>query len=217
MKTQKLTTTRRITLALTLGGVMAITATSALAQVPESASGSARLAATTAQDTVDSLERRVQRLELFERMRKSDEGFEKRAQRLEGSWTVIVTPAVPPGVPQPPSFVTQATIARGGAVFSSDRSRASSKQHGTWEYQGGDEFASTATEDLFDVLGNFAGTLKLRIRTTLIGEDLFIGVANAEQRDAAGNLVFNRCATIRGNRFKIESLSPQCQNIVPPQ
>jgi len=217
MKTEKLITTRRITLALTLAGVMAMTANSALAQAPESVSGPARLAAATSQDTVDLLERRVQRLELFERMRKSDESFEKRSQRYEGSWTVTVTPVVPPGVPQPPSFIAQATAARGGAVFSSDRNRPSSKQHGTWEYLGGDEFAATSTEDLFDALGNFVGTLKVRTRTTLIGEDLFIGVSNGEQRDTAGNLVFSRCATIRGDRLKIEPLPSQCQTIVPPQ
>ena len=217
MKTQKLITTRRITLALTLAGVMAITATSALAQVPQSASGPPRVAAATSQDTVDLLERRVQKLELFERMRKSDESFEKRSQHLEGSWTVTVTPALPPGVPQPPAVTAQLTIARGGAAFGSDRTRASSKQHGTWEYLGGDEFASIATEDLFDVLGNFAGTLKVRTRITLIGEDLFIGVSNVEQHDAAGKFVFTACGTIRGDRLKIEPLPPQCQNILPPR
>jgi hypothetical protein len=217
MKTQKSITARRITSALALASVIAISASSALAQVPESASGAARLATAGSQNQVDLLERRVQRLELFERMRKSDESFEKRAQRLEGSWTVTVTPAVPPGVPQPPAFIAQGTVARGGALFGSDRNRASSKQHGTWEYLGGDEFAWTLTEDFFDVLGNFAGTFKVRARITVIGEDLFIGVSNGEQRDVAGNLLFNRCGTIRGDRLKIEPLAPQCQNIVPPQ
>jgi hypothetical protein len=57
----------------------------------------------------------------------------------------------------------------------------------------------------------------LRVRSTLIGADEFVGVANVEQRDAAGNLLFSRCATIRGQRIAIEALSPQCLNIVLPR
>jgi hypothetical protein len=140
-----------------------------------------------------------------------------QAQRFEGSWTVTVTPVVPPGAPQPPSFRAYGTASRGGAYFGSDRTRPFSKQHGAWAHLGGDDFAYTINEDLFDALGNFAGTLTVRVKLTVTGNDTFVGVANGEQRDAAGNLVFNRCTTVRGQRIKVEPLSPQCQSITPPQ
>ena len=53
--------------------------------------------------------------------------------------------------------------------------------------------------------------------STITGADNFVGVSNAEERDAAGNLVSNRCGTVRGERITIEPLAPQCQKIVPPQ
>ena len=59
-----------------------------------------------------------------------------QAQRLEGSWDVIVTPVVPPGVPQPPSFHAYGSFARGGAFIGSDRTRPASKQHGVWAHLG---------------------------------------------------------------------------------
>jgi hypothetical protein len=142
---------------------------------------------------------------------------ELQSQRLEGSWDVTVTPAVPPGVPQPPSFIAHATFSRGGAAFGSDRQRPTSKQHGAWAYLGGNEFAWTTTEDLFDAMGNFAGTLKVRVKVTLTGKDELVGVSNGEQRDPGGNLIFSRCGTIRGERIKIEPLAEQCQSITPPQ
>lgn len=218
MKQQKLMTDRAGLFALTLAGLMVFSAATARAQKAEGASGAApsTIAVAQAQD-VDLLERRIQKLELLERQRKSDEARGKRAEQLEGSWTVTVTPAVPHGVPQPPSFLGHVTISRGGALFGSDRTRPFSKQHGNWAHSGGDEFVWTFTEDLFDSLGVFAGTLKVRVRLTVIGADEFVGVSNGEQRDAAGNLVFNRCATIRGERIAIEPLSPQCLSIVPPQ
>lgn len=150
-------------------------------------------------------------LDVIERMRQA------QAQQFEGSWDITVTPAVPPGVPQPPSFVGHATVSRGGAYFGSDRTRPLSKQHGTWAHLGGHDFAYTFTEDLFDGMGNFAGTIKVRVRLTVTGRDTLVGVSNGEQRDAMGNLIFNRCATIRGERIKVEPLAPQCQSITPPQ
>ena len=61
------------------------------------------------------------------------------------------------------------------------------------------------------------GTLKLRTRFTLISKDEYVGVSNAEFRDAAGNITRNGCGTFRGERIKIEQLPSQCQNITPPQ
>ena len=57
----------------------------------------------------------------------------------------------------------------------------------------------------------------MRVKLTVTGRDTFVGVSNGEQRDAAGNPVFSRCATIRGERIKVEPLAPQCQSITPPQ
>lgn len=142
---------------------------------------------------------------------------EQQAQQLEGSWDVTVTPFVPPGVPQPPSFIAHATFARGGAAFGSDRTRPTSKQHGAWAHIRGNQFAWTATEDLFDPMGNFSGTIKVRVKVTLTNKDEFVGVSNGEQRDANGNLIFNRCGTVRGARIKVEPLAEQCQSITPPR
>jgi hypothetical protein len=61
------------------------------------------------------------------------------------------------------------------------------------------------------------GTLKVRNKITLTGPDTFIGVNNAELRDAAGNLLFSACNTLRGERIQIESLPAQCDAIIPPQ
>lgn len=142
---------------------------------------------------------------------------EAQAQRLEGSWDVIVTPVVPPGVPQPASFHAYGTFARGGAFIGADRTRPDSKQHGVWEHLGGNRFAYTLKEDLFDPIGNFDGILTVRVRLTVNSSNEFTGVSNGERRDANGNLVFNRCSTVKGTRIRIEPLSDQCQSITPPQ
>lgn len=142
---------------------------------------------------------------------------ELQAQRLEGSWDVTVTPFVPPGVPQPASFIAHATFARGGGSFGSDRTRPFSKQHGAWEHLGGNRFAYTHKEDLFDPMGNFDGILTVRVRLTLTAKNTFIGVANGENRDANGNVRFNRCTTVKATRILLEPLAEQCQNITPQQ
>lgn len=142
---------------------------------------------------------------------------ERQSQQLEGSWDVTVTPVVPPGVPQPPAFHAYATLSRGGALFGSDRTRPFSKQHGTSVHQGGNEFAWTEKEDLFDSTGNFAGTLTVRARIIVTGTNEFVGIGNGEQRDAVGNLVFNRCSRIKGARITVEPLAPQCQSLNPFQ
>ena len=142
---------------------------------------------------------------------------EQRSQRLEGSWDITVTPVVPPGVPQPASFVAHGTFARGGAAWGSDRNRPSSKQHGAWEHTGGSAFAFTVTEDLFNENGQFTGTAKVRVRLRLIGNDEFVGVSSGEFRDATGNVTRLGCGTVRGQRIKVEPLPEACQNILPPQ
>jgi hypothetical protein len=136
---------------------------------------------------------------------------------MEGSWVVTVTAVVPPGVPAPPPFHAYASCARGGVLIGSDARRAASKQHGTWAHLRSNEFGWTAIEQLFNETGEPGGIVTIRVRVTITGEDNFVGVSNAEERDAGGNLVSNRCGTIRGERITIEPLAPQCQNIVSPQ
>jgi hypothetical protein len=189
MKTQKSITTRTIMLTLAMLGLLAIPAAIMRAQSYQSVSDEQTLAKTS----------------------------DSKSERMEGSWVVTVTPVVPPGVPPPPPFRAYATCARGGALIGSDTQRASSKQHGVWAHVRGNEFAGTAVEQLFDESWHPAGTLKVRTSIFITGEDEFVGVSNGEQHDAAGNLIFSRCATIRGERITIEPLPPQCQNIAPPQ
>jgi hypothetical protein len=132
-------------------------------------------------------------------------------------WVVTITAAVPPARHKPPPFHAYASCARGGVLIGSDARRAASKQHGTWTHLRSNEFAWTAIEQLFNETGEPGGIVTIRVRVTITGADNFVGVSNAEERDAAGNLVSNRCGTIRGERITIQPLAPQCQNIVPPQ
>jgi hypothetical protein len=150
-------------------------------------------------------------LDTLEQMR------ERQSQQFEGSWDLVITPVVPPGVPPPPALVAHASVARGGAYFGSDRTRPLGNQHGVWEHQGGNRFAITLKEDLFDAMGNFVGIATVRAQLTLTGRDEFVGVANGEQCRADGTLIFSRCSTIRGTRIKLEPLPEPCQNITPPQ
>lgn len=200
MKRQKFMTARSILFALTLAGTIAAPTATMRAQSYQHLNQEIQ-----AQSLEDKFgEGRLEKLK------------EHHSQQLEGSWEVTVTPGVPPGVPQPSPFRAYATISRGGAFIGSDRNRPSSKQHGTWAHTEGDEFAWTFIEDLFDGMV-FAGTLKVRVKLTLIGKDEFVGVSNGESRDAAGNVIFNRCGTVRGERIKVEPLARQCQSITPPR
>lgn len=142
---------------------------------------------------------------------------ELQAQRLEGSWELIGNAVVPPGVPPPPPFHAYETFTHGGALIGSDRARPASKQHGTWAYLGGNKYAWTFKEDIFDAMGNFDGVLTIRFRATLTGRDEFVGVANSELRNANGDLIRNRCATGKGRRILLEPLPELCQGITPPQ
>ncbi|MGH9846533.1 MAG: hypothetical protein ACREEM_48160 [Blastocatellia bacterium] len=190
---------KRIFLALTLAAVVAISATVAQAQ---------------STDTDPSANQPAGQggiLDILERLKQA------QAQQLESSWVVTVTPVVPPGVPQPPSFRAYSTFARGGAYIGTDTRRLFNIQHGAWAHTGGNEFAFTFIEELVDVMGNFAGTLKLRVKLTVTGANEYVGVANAEERNAAGVVTTIRCATIRGARITVEPLAPQCQSITPPQ
>jgi hypothetical protein len=140
-----------------------------------------------------------------------------QAQQLEGSWTAVVFPAVPPGVPQP-STGAYLSFARGGVLIGFNRVLPfGSPQHGVWEHQGGHGFAFTFKQDLFDGTGSFIGTLTVRGRLTLDGKDEFVGNFSAERRDANNNPFPTGCGTIRGTRIKVEPAAEQCQNLTPPQ
>ncbi len=199
MKKQKLMTAKRIIFALTLAGMIVIPSATLRAQ---SSDEPATPQTTTQGGGI---------LDLLEQIRQA------QAQRLEGSWVVTVTPAVPPGVPQPPSFRAYATIARGGALIGTDTRRLFNIQHGAWTHLGGNEFAWTFIEEVVDAMGNFAGTVKVRVKLAITGANGFVGVSNAEERNAAGVVTANRCGTIRGARIAVEPLVPQCQSITPPQ
>ena len=142
---------------------------------------------------------------------------ELQAQRLEGSWLLTISPVVPPDVQPPPSFRGNVSFSRGGVAFGADPRRPSSRQFGSWVHQWGNQFAATLREDLYDQAGNFTGTIKVRKRIIVTGKDEYIGVSNAEERNAAGELISSRCATVKAKRIAVEPLAPQCQSITPPQ
>ncbi|MCI0389558.1 MAG: hypothetical protein MOB07_12465 [Acidobacteria bacterium] len=198
MKKQKLMTVRRILFALTLTGMIAIPTATLCAQ-------------TTDERITAQANEQGGLLDILDRIK------QEQAQLLEGSWVVTITPAVPPGAPQPPSFRAYATIARGGASIGTDTRRLFNIQHGAWVHLGGREFAFTFIEELVDVMGNFAGTVKGRVKLTVTDKDEFVGVSNVEERNAAGVVTAIRCGTVRGARIKVEPLAPQCQSITPPQ
>ncbi len=128
--------------------------------------------------------------------------------RLEGSWIDTVSPILPPGVP-PVTIQTYITYSKGGVSIGSDRSKPfASPQFGTWVHVQGDEYAGTFVQDLFDQAGTFLGTFKGRWRIRLIGKDEYLGVANVEQRDPAGNIQLNRCARFSGARIVVEPGAP---------
>jgi hypothetical protein len=139
---------------------------------------------------------------------------ERQAQQLEGSWAVTVTIARPGA---PPPFRVYFTFARGGGQIGTDMRRPFSQAHGAWTHLGGNEFAFTNVEELFDAMGNFAGTFKGRAKVTITGANTFVGVSNAEQRNAAGEIVVSGCSTMRTERITVEPLAPQYQSITPPQ
>ncbi len=201
MKESQFLTAKNILFALTLAAVLAISTALLRAQTSQEANeqSAEQMGAQTEANTSHGRWRELQ------------------AQRLEGSWEVTGDAVVPPGVPQPPSFHAYETFTRGGALIGSDRQRPASKQHGTWAYLGGNKYAWTFKEDIFDAMGNFDGVLTLRFRATLTGRDEFVGVANSELRNANGDLIRNRCATGKGRRIMLEPLPEQCQNITPPR
>ena len=152
------------------------------------------------------------------RLTRADGGNDNLTQeghRLEGSWSLTVSPILPPGAP-PISFHTYLTFSEGGASIGSDRTKPfASPQHGTWVHVQGHEFAGTFVQDLFDQAGTFLGTFKGRTRILLVGRNEFVGVANVEQRDPNGNLQLNRCARFVGERIVVEPLAPPCEDLEP--
>jgi len=152
---------------------------------------------------------------LFSREAKSLDNLQLEGYGLEGSWINTVSPILPPGAP-PISFLTYVTFSVGGASIGSDRTKPfASPQHGTWVHVQGHEYSWTFVQDLFDPAGTFVGTFKGRARAQLLGKNEFVGVANVEQRDPAGNVVLNRCARFHGARIVVEPLAPPCEELEP--
>ena len=150
---------------------------------------------------------------LFSREAISNEPHTQQNHGLQGTWINTVNPILPPGAP-PLSFSTYVTVSAGGGCIGSDRTRPfSGPQHGSWVHLGGHEFAVTFIQDIFDVAGTFQGVFKVRTRVALTGKDEYLGVANVEQRDAQGNLVFSRCARIHGVRLAVERLQSPCEGL----
>ena len=134
------------------------------------------------------------------------------ARRLEGAWTMMVTPVVSPEAPPPAARQAYVSFAHGGAAISSDRlAPFAGPAHGAWEHVSGRTFLYTFIADNFNAAGTFLGTLKVRFRITLTDADSFEGVDTAELRDAAGNLLFTRCNTVSGERIKPEPVSEECE------
>jgi hypothetical protein len=150
---------------------------------------------------------------LFSRETVSNEARTPQNYGLQGTWINTVNPILPPGVP-PLSFTSYITVSAGGGCISSDRTRPfSGPQHGSWIHLGGHEFAMTFIQDAFDAAGIFQGVFKVRTRVELTGKDEYSGVANVEQQDPQGNLVFSRCARIHGVRLAVERLQPPCEGL----
>jgi hypothetical protein len=143
----------------------------------------------------------------------SKEPIEQGGYSLEGSWVNTISPILPPGVP-PQSIQSYITVAAGGACLSSDRTMPfSSLRHGGWVHLGGHEYATTLIQDIFDAEGTFRGTFKVRTRKQLVGKDEYVGIANVEQRDSDGTILFNRCAHIHGVRIGVEPMEAACQGL----
>jgi hypothetical protein len=141
-----------------------------------------------------------------------------KAERLEGAWVVTVSAVVPPGGTPPPSRTAYLSFARGGVAILYERQAAFvNPAYGVWEHVRGNDFAFTVITDAFDSTGNLLGTVKIRNQISVNSPDEFASVGNLEVRDPAGNLLFSRCATARGERIKVEPLAEHCQGITPPQ
>ena len=200
MKQQKLMTARSIIFALTLAGMMAIPTATLRAQSSDES--------TTAQ-----LAGQGGILDVLEQIRQA------QAQQLEGSWAGVTAPIAPPGAPPLPPANIYLSFARGGVLIGYNRFlHFGSPQHGVWEHLGGNSFAFTFKQDIFDGLGNFMGVLTVRGRLTLNGKDEIVSNNfSAERRDAAGNVIAGGCGTLRATRIKVEPPAEQCQNLTPPQ
>ena len=140
-------------------------------------------------------------------------GFDPKENRLEGTWLITARPILPPGVP-PIEVRTYATFAAGGVSIGSDRTKPfASPQHGTWAHLGGHDYAWTWAQDVFDASGAFLSVFKGRNLVRIIGENELSGVANVEYRDAAGNLLANRCARFSATRLMLEPLAAPCDDL----
>ncbi len=147
---------KRIFLTLTLAAIVAVSATVAQAQ-----------SADTDQSATQPASQGGGVLDVLEQIKQA------QAQGLEGSWVVTITPVVPAGVPQPPSFRAYATLARGGAFIGTDTRRLFNIQHGTWAHliTGANEFAGVSNAEE----RNAAGAITASRCGTIRGERITVG------------------------------------------
>ena len=127
--------------------------------------------------------------------------------KLVGTWMVSVDrPGLPP-------LKSLQSYSKGNTVVETANGGATvrSPSHGAWKYLGGGEYGSTAVFFRYDpVSGAYLGTLKLRHEFEVAADgQSFTGVAIAEIRDAAGNLLPGSNArrdTVTGERINVEPL-----------
>ena len=147
----------------------------------------------------------------------------KAGQHLEGSWTITLTPMLPPGAPPIGPFTAFCTFGRGGAFIGSARTYAgfssfANPQHGVWEHRGGNRYAFSFKQDQLDATGLFTSVLTADTLITLDGDDSFVGVTRGEFHDADGNLIMSLpCGTVTGERMTIGSLADGCPPPAPAQ
>lgn len=116
------------------------------------------------------------------------------ANALDGSWNVAVTSAQP----GPPPFAEMMTFTAGGGIIESNNlfpPAAASPGHGSWRYEGDQNFSFTFIKFLFDpATGQFTGTLKVTGTITATGKNSWEGPATVETFDPNGVLIISGTA-----------------------
>ena len=127
----------------------------------------------------------------------------KKSRTVTGSWRVNAMPAPEAGVLP---LMSLATFTRDGGIVDSSMPGQSSG-HGQWVKTGNEEFAVTFIHLLFDVTGQFTGTVKVRASLTVDGEgNELSGPFKTDIFDASGNPLFSFEGTVHGTRISVEPL-----------
>lgn len=127
----------------------------------------------------------------------------KKSRTVTGSWIVNAMPAPEAGVPP---LMSLATITRDGGIVNSPMPGQGTGP-GQWVKTGSEEFAVTFIHLLYDVNGQFTGTVKVRASLTVDGEgNEFSGPFKTDIFDASGNPLFSFEGTVHGTRISVEPL-----------